>query len=187
MDSLGRRFRVLSKHYDFLVELEAETKEIQRNAIISFNEAFQSWKEAYPHLWNELPVQAQQNIEPPELESILEPKLVDDQLVALYKDIAKKTHPDVNLDKEELFLDAQEALDYNDWSKMLKVANELDLKTPEVTFGMLGKLETSVKKIESEINGIRATVIWVWFHEKRASIKNQIFGNFILHLKGQHG
>jgi len=180
MDSLTRRYRVLSRHYDFLEELEKETKEIQIDAVKHFNVFFQEWREGNPQVWDSLPRQAQLKVEPPQLEP--KENQEDEQLTSLYKEVAKKTHPDLNNNMDEVFMNAKDALDENDWAKMMKIAEDIGIEVPNPTFGMVQKLERSIKHLEGAINDIRETVIWVWFHEKNLHKRNVIFTHFVNHL-----
>ena len=185
VSKVSRRYRVLTKHFDFLQELDAETKEIHREALIQFNKAFQAWRIKHPQLWERLPPVNQQIPIPPPVnnnEEFINPHLKK-EINDLFKEIAKKTHPDVSGDENEDFIEAKTALDENDFSKMLNVANALNIETPEPTFGMIQKLEKEVRVLEKSIDDVRETVIWVWHHERNPNVKNQLFTQFLQHLK----
>ena len=59
MNRLTRRYRVLNKNYEFLEELEKETKEIQIDAIKEFNVFFAKWRSENDDIWNALPTKHQ--------------------------------------------------------------------------------------------------------------------------------
>ena len=183
MNRLTRRYRVLNKNYEFLEELEKETKEIQIDAIKEFNVFFAKWRSENDDIWNALPTKHQKEIQPPKLE--FTSREADEELNSLYKEVAKQTHPDLNENRDEMFIEAKEALEQNNWAKMCNLAELLGIDTPNPTYAMVQRLEHSVKTLERTINEIRLTVIWVWFHEKNVHKRNVIFTDFINHLNQQ--
>ena len=142
-----------------------------------------SWRPENDDIWNALPTKHQKEIQPPKLE--FTSRETDEELNSLYKEVAKQTHPDLNENRDEMFIEAKEALEQNNWAKMCNLAELLGIDTPNPTYAMVQRLEHSVKTLERTINEIRLTVIWVWFHEKNVHKRNVIFTDFINHLNQQ--
>lgn len=81
----------------------------------------------------------------------------------LFKEIAKKTHPDVTKDDEikgEMFKAARQALEEDDWYTVYDIASRLNIELPKPSKEHVEWLEQEVLKMERIIQGIRETFEW---------------------------
>ena len=84
----------------------------------------------------------------------------------VFKKIATKTHPDKLLDESddsdrlvELYKEAQQSVEKKDWSKVSKIAEQLDIDITDVEEDDSVFLEQTIQTIE-----IRQTFAWLWRH-----------------------
>lgn len=98
----------------------------------------------------------------------------------LYRDIVKKTHPDVINDKElnDLYIKATEYYEINDKLGIYKVCDELgilfDLDNDDYKF-----IEDRIIDYKKRINFLESTFAWKWFNTEEESEKNNIILTFI--------
>lgn len=104
------------------------------------------------------------------------------KLKSIFKKIALKAHPDRLLDmpekeaekKEKLFTSATNALEDGDILKLIVIADELDIETPELSQEEINEVEKKISDIKEEINRIQSTIIWKWFFSVDPKEKDKI-------------
>ncbi len=89
----------------------------------------------------------------------------------VFKKIATKTHPDKLLDESddsdrlvELYKEAQQSVEKKDWSKVSKIAEQLDIDITDVEEDDSVFLEQTIQTIEKKVEEIRQTFAWLWRH-----------------------
>ena len=92
----------------------------------------------------------------------------------VYRDIAKITHPDVNPDDEDaarLMRQATEAKNNDDLITLLDICDDLDIEKPTLNKNHVKIIEKNIKKKEENINAIKNTDAWVWYHADEKKLK----------------
>lgn len=98
----------------------------------------------------------------------------------LYREIVKKTHPDIIKDKDlnDLYIKATEYYEKNDKLGIYKICNELgiifDLDSEDYKF-----IEERIKEYKKRISFLESTFAWKWFNTEEESEKNNIILTFI--------
>ncbi len=105
----------------------------------------------------------------------------------VFKKIATKTHPDKLVsdkysDKQrddlvELYKEAQKSVESKDWSRVVEIADELDIDTSDVVTDDSDYIEISIGTIESKIKNLKQTYAWIWAHtqeEHKVNVKKEI-------------
>ena len=89
----------------------------------------------------------------------------------VFKKIATKTHPDKLLDESddsdrlvELYKEAQQSVEKKDWSKVSKIAEQLDIDITDVEEDDSVFLEQTIQTIEAKVEEIKQTFAWLWRH-----------------------
>lgn len=118
----------------------------------------------------------------------LDPQESEKDLKNLYKKIATKTHPDKLLyediegakeRKKKMFLEAQSALQEENYYKMLQLAKELGIELPEPNEQQVMWMRAEKKKIEKIISGITQTFEWVYGEENPSMPKVNLFYRYV--------
>ncbi len=107
---------------------------------------------------------------------------------ALYKKIAKETHPDVNLDKSEatqklkksIFQKAKVALDMSDWFTLYDAALELNLELPNPTDEQIEWLQKEGERLENVIKLIESSYEWIYGTKQAKSEKENVLIKYCL-------
>lgn len=109
-------------------------------------------------------------------------ELSSDEMNDLFREVVKKTHPDLNknLPEDEL----NERLDmYNqvvagkqdgDFRKILKVALELNVGMKNISPEFINQLKKEIQKMQKQIHHIRNDIMYKW-HKGNSEIKKSIF------------
>ena len=102
----------------------------------------------------------------------------------VFKKIATKTHPDKLINENddsdrlvELYKEAQQSVEKNDWSRVTQIAEELDIDITDVEEDDSQYLEESIKSMEKKIEDIKKTFAWLWSHsdkKERPHLKKNI-------------
>jgi hypothetical protein len=98
----------------------------------------------------------------------------------LYRDIVKKTHPDIINDKEmnDLYIKATEYHENNDKIGLYKICDELNIKfelDEEDSFF----IEKKIGEYKKRISFLESTFTWKWFNTEDEGEKNNILLTFI--------
>lgn len=99
----------------------------------------------------------------------------------LYRDIMKQTHPDKKENNTELYVEATVAKKENNLHKLLDVGKKLKLNLTDITRDQLKLLELNIKEIEDEIDAIKNSYPWVWFHGSHKT-KHEVLYSFLLKM-----
>jgi len=99
-----------------------------------------------------------------EIFEVLERKDRDPELYKIYKKIAMKTHPDKSKDDNsvDLFNQATDAINNNDWLALLSMAHKLKIKTPKFTKELRQKIQNDIVKTNKKIKKLQNTTAWIW-------------------------
>ena len=107
----------------------------------------------------------------------------------VYRKIVSKTHPDKliplpnNTIKKKLIKQYKEAVNKyrdNDMVGLFDIADELDIKLPEIDESFIIKMENEIKSLKDRIKRYKDSNAWVWYHatgEKAEEILKQIISN----------
>ena len=66
----------------------------------------------------------------------------------------------------ELYKEAQQSVERNDWSRVTQIADELDIDITDVEENDSQYLEESIKSMEKKIKDIKKTFAWMWNHSE---------------------
>ena len=92
-------------------------------------------------------------------------KETPDSIKKVFKEIAKKTHPDITDDDDDtIFKRAQRAVDEESYSDLLEIAKDLNISPPEPTEKDVKLLEEEVVSINKKMKEMKETYAWVWYH-----------------------
>jgi len=107
-------------------------------------------------------------------------KNISPKVKKLYRDIVKKTHPDIINDKEmnDLYIKATEYHENNDKIGLYKICDELNIKfelDEEDSFF----IEKKIGEYKKRISFLESTFTWKWFNTEDEGDKNNILLTFI--------
>lgn len=101
----------------------------------------------------------------------------------VFKKIATKTHPDKTRGSddsdrlEELYKEAQQSVDNKDWSRIVEIADELDIDIKDIKKDDSVFLQSTINGIEHKIKKLKQTYAWIWEHtdeDKKKYVKEKI-------------
>lgn len=100
----------------------------------------------------------------------------------VYKEIAKRSHPDALIGspkqeadrKASLFREAQRAVDDTNLLDLLKIAEELDIQLDKDIEEYTQILQENIKTLKKEVKMIKGTPMWQWYHAKTHEEKHDI-------------
>ena len=101
---------------------------------------------------------------------------------ALYRKIAFETHPDIqghNKKRVKLFNKAEEAYSTKNWFDLIEIALSVGVSLPIPTKKQLKWLGMEEQRIKDEIDKIKNSVSWHWFHADNIDTKNNIMSQHI--------
>jgi len=115
----------------------------------------------------------------------------DSDIKKVFKQIAKKTHPDLlnfkspfeKERKERLFKRAKTAAEEDDYFELSEIAKELKINVPNPKRKHLKMLYSSIQKVEQELKTIKGSVAWLWYHEEDPSRREMYMQRYIDALK----
>tara|TARA_Y100000593_G_scaffold2889_1_gene5789 strand:+ start:2296 stop:2856 length:561 start_codon:yes stop_codon:yes gene_type:complete len=91
----------------------------------------------------------------------------------VYRRIVTKTHPDKleqlpnNTIKKKLikhYKDAVNRYDNNDMVGLFDIADELDIKLPEIDESYIDAMESTIESLKIKIKRYKETNAWIWYH-----------------------
>ena len=158
--------------------LRAELEEVNwkfQNSLIQFQEDFSEYLEKFKT--------PKKNVA--RVDSDIEYDIPKEKVNKVFKKIATKTHPDKLLNESddsdrlvELYKEAQQSVEKNDWSKVSQIAEQLDIDITDVEEDDSQYLEESIKSMEKKIKEIKQTFAWTWKHSDNKS-KPQLKKNIL--------
>ncbi len=109
-------------------------------------------------------------------------ELSSDEINDLFREVVKKTHPDLNknLPEEELaerldmYSEVIEGKQHGDFRKILKVALELNIGIKSISPEFINQLKKEIQKMQKQIHHIRNDIMYQW-HKGNSEIKKSIF------------
>ena len=181
------QFKRFIREYEFLQEDLQDLKEIQSQINTEFNQAFSSMKNAIDQddirLAN-LAKKAKQAEEDQEDEEDMDR---DPMFKNLFRKIVGKCHPDrVSGTTEyvskfrEMYEQAVCANEEYDWAALIILAGKLELELGEEYAEKLDEVERSAKKLQEEMDRIKGSIAWQWYHAPEES------KDFILEAYREH-
>lgn len=115
-------------------------------------------------------------------------------LKIVYREIAKITHPDKlkdlpeleRLEKENLFIRAQKALNNENFIDLMDVALHLNVPFPDPTEEDVGLAKGSVEKVRVKIKTIEKSTAWKWYHsdEEEQALLMKDYINYVYQNMG---
>lgn len=88
------------------------------------------------------------------------------KIKSLYREIAKKTHPDKLDSKEnqlEIYQSAVEAKKTNKIDKIISIAKDLKIQTNDLKYSDISAIEKSIESTKEKITEIRNSYPFTWF------------------------
>jgi hypothetical protein len=109
-------------------------------------------------------------------------ELSNDEMNDLFREVVKKTHPDLNknLPKDELnerldmYNEVVEGKQSGDFRKILKVALELNIGIKNISPEFISQLKKEIQKMQKQIHHIKNDIMYKW-HKGNPDIKKSIF------------
>ena len=187
--STAQRYKKLTLKYDYLrIELEEYEEE--------FDERKKNFQVAYDAYLNELPPALKEVVRentqadaPGPLAGSQQLRLPDaerDEIKNLYKEIAKKTHPDkhvndaseVQAQNRQLFESAKQFYEKGAWVELQSIARDLGISSPPPSVTQIQYVQTSIERIRMRIKEIVETAAWRWYdypEDQREGFMEQYF------------
>ena len=110
----------------------------------------------------------------------------DKQIKNLYKQLARKLHPDVGGDEEE-FKKITTALSENNFEKLLDMCDEHDILI-EIDDELMKLIKKQIKDTKKKINKDKSTYSWSLYNcEDNKACKEKVMKNFLKHLFNYKG
>ena len=117
-------------------------------------------------------------------------ELSNEEVNNLFREVVKKTHPDLNKDLPEeeleerldLYNEVIEGKQNGDFRKILKVALELNIDMKKISPEIIDLLQQEIKKMHKQINQIKNDVMYKW-GKGNEDIKKSIFEILTKNLK----
>jgi hypothetical protein len=161
-------------------------KEMPENVKNAFRDEEDKQEEEKKQKFHEQVEETQQKVDREEEHQILSKKQKLKHLKAVYKEVAKITHPDKlkdmseleRLEKENLFIKAGKAMDEGNLIDLMDVALHLKVPFPDPSEEDFQLAKEKVDKIRAKIKKIENTTAWRWYHsdeeEKPLMMKDYI-------------
>lgn len=117
-------------------------------------------------------------------------ELSNEEVNNLFREVVKKTHPDLNKDltgeeleeRLDLYNEVVEGKQNGDFRKILKVALELNIDIKKISPEIIDLLKKEIQKMEQQMGQIRNDVMYKW-GKGNEGIKNSIFEILTKNLK----
>ena len=97
----------------------------------------------------------------------------------IYRNIAKKYHPDVCAadNAEDVFKKATEFYETNNLVGLISVCNKEKIKIPDLTDEMVREIENSIVDTEEKIKEQQSTLAWIWynFDGDKSELRDKIY------------
>ena len=114
----------------------------------------------------------------------------DDEMNNLFREVVKKTHPDLNAnlpaedleEKIELYHEAIEGKQSGDFRKVLQVALELNIKIKNISPEFIAQLKKEIQKMQKNMKQIKNDIMYKWAKSDKKT-KQQIFELLTKNLK----
>ena len=115
----------------------------------------------------------------------------DGNLKKVFRKIALQIHPDKlekfsDFEKQlktKLFEKARDAFQENDYYAMVEVAEQLKIDLPPPTQEQIELMKKTNKSLEKEIDVLKRSVVWGWYHADEENEKEKIMDRYIDYLK----
>jgi hypothetical protein len=189
--------RLSAKYNKLLLELEflytdlQYHEEVLQEASTEFREAFSSYcskqgvdikKEASKERFEkgeEKPEEAEDDIRD------IDKKNKPADIKKIFKLIATKTHPDMfataseeeQKKNNEIFLEAKEAAESNDFFRLYKIAKDLGLEVVP-TMSQVKLLQEEAMKLKNNINKMQNMLAWVWYEEENEAVREKLLEKY---------
>lgn len=130
------------------------------------------------------------NQEPEEITPTKNERPEDPSVKKIYRAIARKSHPDKLTEaskeevkeKEDLFKEAQTAIQQKDFLTLYEIAKRLDVELPEPEKGQIKLLTSNVNQIKKQLKLIKETTAWQWHHEEDEDRKEALLIQYMQYI-----
>jgi hypothetical protein len=129
----------------------------------------------------------EQNHQQVEIPPDIPVKSIPPEYKGLYREIAKKTHPDrVKNDKEKnkILQEVNNAISKEEYFKIVEYAILLEIDIPEEVPLEAGQIDEKISKANAKINQITKSVAWEWYHLDEESDKINMIEGYAAYLLG---
>lgn len=182
------QFKRFIREYEFLQEDLQDLKEIQSQINTEFNTAFSSMKNAIDQEDVRLANLAKKAKQVEEDLASEEDTERDPMFKNLFRKIVGRCHPDrVTGTTEyvsqfrEMYEEAIRANESYDWAALIILAGTLEIELGEEYAEKLEEVERSAKKLQEEMDRIKGSIAWQWYHAPEES-KDAILEAYRDHL-----
>ena len=172
----------LLQEYNFLMTDDSYKKEVVETYKNSFLELISKRrKELNIELKDETPTP--ENKEKQKYPEILIENVdnnVKQKIKKIYRDIVKKTHPDITNSKEliDTYMRATEAQEKYNLFELYKICSELEIEV-ELEKEDISLLEVLIENKKKELKSIEASFVWLWVHSTTEEQKQKVIELFI--------
>ena len=182
--SLQLKYKRLKYEIKFLTSTIEEIQEEMRHALPEFENAFKEKVPEYQHERKKEDKVINEHKTENELKSEEIRKEPSRDVKKVYRKICSKTHPDKleklpnTTIKKRLIKDFKKAVEsYNsdDIVGLFDIADELDIKLPEIDESHIASMEQKIQKLNSNIESYRKSNALIWYKsEDKDSVMQQI-------------
>ncbi len=96
----------------------------------------------------------------------------------IYRNIAKKLHPDISSvdNAEEIFKEVTDNYETNNLVGLIMICNQHKIRLPDLTDENIQEIEENIRATEEKINQHRQTIAWIWANtkENKSELREQI-------------
>ena len=107
-------------------------------------------------------------------------KIVDEKLRKIYRNIAKKTHPDKISDTRlnDIYIMASKMYDTNDVMGIYTICDQLGIPY-ELSIEDSEKLKSQISMMKERVGFMESTFTWKWYHTEDESERSRILVEYI--------
>ena len=187
-------FKRLIREYEFILEDLKDLQDIKEKVDVEFME----------HLRE---IDSEDVLNSPSMESSaekwsndkkdLEEKEAEEQddrdpvFKKIFRKVVVKCHPDKLVDPTEkeilyytdMYNDAMEANEDQDWGLLIRTAIKLEIEIPEEAYSKIEEIQEDLNKLKAKQETILNSTSWNWYHIKDSNSQEELLQNHLAFLK----